>query len=157
MDNLFDNVLKLLSSIIMERRLVKISNYKFLISKLTIFFFFLIPFITQGYPIENISEFSNLGTDRANELGFSLNEFARNLFGSKLVLPQVQGLNFNDFIPGSNVFSFNDLVNIKSFSANDISGSIKTIAILFIKLIILSLSIILAIFKMLLSLVVSNF
>ena len=157
MDNLFDNVLKLLSSIIMERRLVKISNYKFLISKLTIFFFFLIPFIAQGYPIENMSEFSNLGTDRANELGFSLNEFARNLFGSKLVLPQVQGLNFNDFIPGSNVFSFNDLVNIKSFSANDISGSIKTIAILFIKLVILSLSIILAIFKMLLSLVVSNF
>ena len=85
--------------------------------------------------------------NEANRIGFSLNKFAKSLFGSKLVLPEAQGL----------VLEFDDFVNAKSFSTKDISGSIKAVGILFIKLVILSLSITLAIFKMLLSLVVNNF
>jgi len=134
-----------------------ISNSKFLILNLKLLiltFCLLVPFVVWGYPTDSsenptsdLSEFSNLGVNEANKIGFSLNEFAKSLFGSKLVLPEAQGL----------VLEFDDFVNAKSFSTKDISGSIKAVGILFIKLVILSLSITLAIFKMLLSLVVNNF
>ena len=119
-----------------------------------IFFFsfvlFLLPTLAWGYPIDN-------GVDEASRLGFSLNEFAKSLFGSKLILPEARGLDISNLVTGSDILSFDDFVNTKSFSTKDIPGSIKAVGILFIKLVILSLSIALAIFKMLLGLVVNNF
>ena len=144
-----------------------ISNSKFLILNLKLLiltFCLLIPFVVWGYPTDSsenpasdLSEFSNLGVNEANKIGFSLNEFAKSLFGSKLVLPKAQGLDISNLIPGSDILSFENFINTKSFSTNDIPGSIKAVGILFIKLVILSLSITLAIFKMLLGLVVNNF
>ena len=164
MDNLFDITLIKLSSIGMEGGENKtiISNSKFLILNLKLLiltFCLLVPFVVWGYPTDNsenpasdLSEFSNLGVNEANKIGFSLNEFAKSLFGSKLVLPEAQGLDISNLVS-----EFDDFVNAKSFSTKDISGSIKAVGILFIKLVILSISITLAIFKMLLGLVVNNF
>jgi len=100
----------------------------------------------RGYPIDNPSTF---------QVNSSLNDFAKNIFGSKLTLPNIQGssLSISRFIPKGSGLTFEDLVNTKNFSTKDISGSVKAIAILFIKLIITTLSVTLGILKLILSLV----
>lgn len=143
-------------------------SYKFLVLNFKIILPFLILFCfgyfsvsAWGYPIDstdNSGAFSGLGTNQANQIGNSLNELVERIFGSKLATPniQIQGISsdINKFIPKGYGLTFEDLLDIKSFSTKDILGSLRAVGILFIKLVITTLSVTLGILKLILDLLV---
>lgn len=146
-----------------------ISNFQLKISILS-FCFLLIPFSALGYPIENNTEddsptagfldYSNLGLNQAGKVSKSVNGFVRSLLGpsiSSFDLNKSFGRELLNEVSDGTGLGFDDLINTESFSSDDITGSIKAVVILFLKLIILTLSITLAIFKTILDLVLGWF
>ena len=127
--------------------------------------FVLLIFITSavpawGYPIDGTTgDYSNLGLDQARKLSVSVNELIRSLLGpslSSFKFNEGFGSSLNQLVPGGTGLSFDDLINMKSFSANDISGSIKAVAILFIKIVITTLTTTIGILKLILNLILSK-
>lgn len=108
-----------------------------------------------AFPTDS-SDYSYSATEQANKVGSSINDLVKSLFNSKKQLTTQSDLNLNklsQFVPKGYGLSFDDLINTKSFSAQDLTGSIKAVVILFIKLVITALSIALGIFKVLLDLI----
>lgn len=147
---------------------MKNNNYGFVNSKFKIFYLVFVLSIlcfsavpARGYPIdgaENADSYSNFGLEQARKVSGSVNELIRSLLGpsfSSLTSVDVNksfGPDLNKLIPGGTGLSFDDFINIKSFSTDDISGSIKAVAVLFIKLIVTTLSVTSEILKLVLSL-----
>jgi len=143
----------------------KFTNYNFkvfyLVFVLLIFVASAIP--AWGYPIDGTTgDYSNLGLDQARKLNTSVNELIRSFLGpglsffSSFKFNEGFGSGLNQLVPGGTGLSFDDFINIKSFSAGDISGSIKAVAILFIKIVITTLATTIGILKLILNLILSN-
>ncbi len=135
----------------------KIFNFQISLLLFTFYFLFFTPF-AWGYPLDNTDNsgaFSGLGTNQTNQIGSSLNELIKSIFGYKTTVPNILGISSSDinkFIPKGYGLTFEDLVNVKSFSTKDISGTLKAVTILFIKLVVTTLSVTLGILKLVLSL-----
>lgn len=121
-------------------------QFKVLILFLTFFFCFLSS-SALAYPID-----ANTGIGKTLDFSKSINDTIKSAAGSGLSKTNFGGFNLSRIISSNSYgLSFNELINVKNFSTKDISGSVKAVAGLFIKLVITTLSVTIGVLRAILN------